>query len=110
MRSMGGSGVWELFVPGMSAGDTYKFEILTRRGDWILKADPMARFAEKPPATASIVTDSSYAWGDDAWMAKRSRTVPNTSPMSIYEIHLGSWRQGLSYRAEGVGRAPWREK
>lgn len=98
MRSMGGSGVWELFVPGMAAGDTYKFEILTRRGDWILKADPMARFAEKPPATASVVTDSSYVWGDDAWMAKRSRTVPNTSPMSIYEIHLGSWRPGLSYR------------
>ncbi|QEW03369.1 1,4-alpha-glucan branching protein GlgB [Microbacterium lushaniae] len=98
MRSMGGSGVWELFVPGMAAGDTYKFEILTRRGDWILKADPMARFAEIPPATASVVTDSSYTWGDDAWMARRGRTAPVSAPMSIYEIHLGSWRPGLSYR------------
>ncbi len=98
MRSMGGSGVWELFVPGIGAGTRYKFEILTRAGQWIQKADPMARLAEVPPATASVVTDSEYAWADDAWIDERSRTAPIDRPMSIYELHLGSWKQGLSYR------------
>jgi 1,4-alpha-glucan branching enzyme len=98
MRSMGGSGIWELFVPGVGVGTVYKFEILTRRGDWIQKADPMARLAEVPPATASVVTTSSYTWDDDAWMTERARTQPVSAPMSIYEVHLGSWRQGLSYR------------
>ncbi|MGP3536488.1 1,4-alpha-glucan branching protein GlgB [Microbacterium sp. RD1] len=98
MRSMGGTGVWELFIPGLSAGMTYKFEILTRSGEWIFKADPMARFAEVPPATASVVTDSSYQWEDAEWMRRRARTQPLSGPMSIYEIHLGSWRPGLSYR------------
>ncbi|WP_136585470.1 1,4-alpha-glucan branching protein GlgB [Microbacterium hydrothermale] len=98
MRSMGGSGVWELFIPGIGLGTRYKFEILTRGGQWIEKADPMARLAEVPPATASVVTDSAYAWADDAWINERSRTAPIDRPMSIYELHLGSWKQGLSYR------------
>lgn len=98
MRSMGGSGVWELFVPGVDIGARYKFEILTRDGRWIEKADPMARLAEVPPATASVVTDSAYAWADDAWIDERSRLAPIDRPMSIYELHLGSWKQGLSYR------------
>lgn len=98
MRSMGGSGVWELFIPGIGLGTRYKFEILTRGGQWIEKADPMARLAEVPPATASVVTDSAYAWADDAWIDERSRTAPIDRPMSIYELHLGSWKQGLSYR------------
>jgi len=98
MRSMGGSGVWELFVPGIGVGTRYKFEILTRAGQWIEKADPMARLAEVPPATASVVTDSTYAWADNAWIDERSRTAPIDRPMSIYELHLGSWKQGLSYR------------
>ncbi len=98
MRSMGGSGVWELFVPGIGAGTRYKFEILTRGGQWIEKADPMARLAEVPPATASVVTESEYAWSDDEWIAQRSSTAPIDRPMSVYELHLGSWKQGLSYR------------
>ncbi|KRA23212.1 glycogen branching protein [Microbacterium sp. Root61] len=98
MRSMGGSGVWELFVPAVGAGTVYKYEILTRRGEWILKADPMARFAEVPPATASVVTDSAYAWQDTAWMTRRAASRPVSEPMSIYELHFGSWRPGLSYR------------
>lgn len=98
MRSMGGSGVWELFVPDVGAGATYKFELLSRRGDWVLKADPMARFAEVPPATASVVVESSYTWQDSAWMAERARSTPVSRPMSVYELHLGSWRQGLGYR------------
>ncbi|MCR2792934.1 1,4-alpha-glucan branching protein GlgB [Microbacterium sp. zg.Y625] len=98
MRSLGGTGVWELFVPGLAVGTVYKFEILTRGGQWILKADPMARLAEVPPGTASVVTDSAYRWADDDWVATRERTSPHAQPMSTYEVHLGSWRPGLSYR------------
>lgn len=98
MRSMGGSGVWELFIPGLEAGVRYKFEILTRSSQWIMKADPMARFAEQPPATASIVTDSDYRWQDAEWLLKRSHTQISSQPVSIYELHLGSWRPGLGYR------------
>ncbi|MFT4211658.1 MAG: 1,4-alpha-glucan branching protein GlgB [Microbacterium sp.] len=98
MRSMGASGVWELFVPGLGAGTVYKFEILTPDGRWILKADPMARYAEVPPATASVVTTSTYEWEDDAWIARRGSRTPLDGPMSVYEVHLGSWRPGLGYR------------
>ncbi|GAA1990733.1 1,4-alpha-glucan branching protein GlgB [Microbacterium pumilum] len=98
MRSMGGSGVWELFIPEIGVGTAYKFELLSRGGEWVLKADPMARFAEVPPATASVVVQSAYTWGDSAWMTRRSRSTPVSEPMSVYELHLGSWRPGLSYR------------
>ena len=99
MRSLGGSGVWELFVPGAGVGTTYKFEIQTRQGDWVLKADPMARAAEVPPATASVVTASSYTWSDAGWLSARAKQEPSHAPMSIYELHVGSWRPGLGYRA-----------
>ncbi|MFT3799276.1 1,4-alpha-glucan branching protein GlgB [Microbacterium sp.] len=98
MRSLGSSGVWELFVPGLGAGVTYKYEILTRYGDWIFKADPMAQWAEVPPATGSVVTESSHTWGDEAWMSARAQRDVLTHPMSTYELHLGSWRPGLGYR------------
>ncbi|WP_040165280.1 1,4-alpha-glucan branching protein GlgB [Microbacterium gorillae] len=98
MRSLGASGVWELFVPAMAVGTVYKYEIRTRRGEWILKADPMAQRAEVPPATASVVTRSEYTWNDGDWIAHRARTEPSAHPMSIYELHLGSWRPGLTYR------------
>jgi 1,4-alpha-glucan branching enzyme len=98
MRSMGSSGVWELFVPGVGEGSAYKFELLTKQGPWVTKADPMARWAEVPPATASVVTKARHAWGDDAWMSARARVNPQHRPMSVYEVHLGSWRPGLSYR------------
>ena len=98
MRSMGGTGVWELFVPGIAAGATYKFELLSRHGGWVTKADPMARYAEVPPATASVVTESAYAWADGEWMSRRAKSTPVSEPMSVYEVHLASWRPGLSYR------------
>ena len=98
MRSMGASGVWELFVPGIGAGTAYKFELLSRRGAWVLKADPMARYAEVPPATASVVVESNYSWSDQDWIARRAASTPVSQPMSIYEVHFGSWRPGLSYR------------
>ena len=97
MRTMGGSGVWELFVPGIGAGNAYKFELLTHRG-WIDKADPFARRTEVAPATASIVEQSDFSWTDDAWMSARAARNPHDSAMSIYEVHLGSWREGMTYR------------
>ncbi|WP_029253217.1 1,4-alpha-glucan branching protein GlgB [Paraoerskovia marina] len=98
MRSLGGSGIWELFVPDVGAGSTYKFEIWTHDGSWVQKADPLAKSAEVPPATASVVVDSTYVWGDDHWLSDRARRDPHQGPISTYEVHLGSWRPGLGYR------------
>ena len=98
MRNMGSTGVWELFVPGLTAGSNYKFELLTRAGHWVRKADPMARYTEIPPKTASIIGETNYEWADAGWLTDRSATDPHNRPMSIYEMHVGSWRPGLSYR------------
>ena len=98
MRSLGASGVWELFVPDAGAGTRYKLEVLGSDGQWRQKADPMAYGTEVPPSTASMVVENTHDWADDEWMAERARRDPHTGPMSAYEVHLGSWRQGLSYR------------
>jgi 1,4-alpha-glucan branching enzyme len=98
MRSLGASGVWELFVPGLGAGTAYKYEIVRRDGSHMLKADPMARACEVPPATASVVADSAYEWGDAEWMAHRADVPVHRAPFSVYEVHLPSWRPGLGYR------------
>jgi 1,4-alpha-glucan branching enzyme len=98
MRGMGSSGVWELFVPGIGDGTHYKFEVLGRDGVWRQKADPVAFATEIPPATASVVFTPKHEWADGEWMEQRAKTDALTSPMSIYEVHLGSWRHGLSYR------------
>lgn len=92
MRSLGSSGIWELFVPGVEAGTVYKYQLLTGAGQWVDHADPMARWAEIPPKTGSRVEESSYRFRDDAWMAERSRNNIHSGPMSIYEVHAGSWR------------------
>jgi 1,4-alpha-glucan branching enzyme len=97
MRSLGGSGVWELFVPGVGPGTRYKYDICGPDGIWHRKADPMAALAERPPATASVVTESRYEWADRAWMTDRGERDASARPMSAYEVHLGSWRPGLSY-------------
>ncbi|MFC7550594.1 1,4-alpha-glucan branching protein GlgB [Plantactinospora sp. GCM10030261] len=98
MRSLGGSGVWEVFVPAAAAGHRYKFRLLGPDGAWREKADPLARCTETPPATASVVHSSRYEWSDGEWMARRGRRPVHEAPMSVYEVHLGSWRPGLSYR------------
>jgi len=105
MRSLGGSGVFELFVPGVCEGMLYKYEILTASGTRLLKADPLAQSTERPPATASRVFQSSYRWRDLPWVEARRRRDPLREPMSIYEVHLPSWRRtsgggrcGLGYR------------
>jgi len=94
MRSLGASGVWELFVPGLKAGELYKFELRHRTaGAVVLKSDPYGRAAELRPGTASIVCDSHYAWRDQPWLAQRRQRDWLHAPMSIYEVHAGSWRQ-----------------
>jgi 1,4-alpha-glucan branching enzyme len=98
MRSLGAAGVWEVFVPGVGPGTKYKYEIQTRGGNWVQKADPLARLAETPPATASIVEDSHYAWADGEWLKSRAEANPHNGPMSVYEVHIGSWHEGLGYR------------
>ena len=98
MRSLGISGVWELFIPFVTEGTIYKFRITGPDGIMRDKADPVAQFAEVPPATASVVYTSDYTWNDDAWMKRRLTADPRNEPMSVYEVHLGSWRRGLGYR------------
>ena len=98
LRSLGESGVWELFVPGVVAGARYKFEVLGADGSWRQKADPLAKGTEVPPQTASVVVESRHEWSDGEWLAHRAATNVHHGPMSVYEVHLGSWRQGLSYR------------
>ena len=98
MRSLGGTGIWEIFIPGLAEGTCYKFAVLGKDGVWRQKADPFAFATERPPATGSRVFTSEYTWHDEAWLAQRSMTDPHTGPMTIYEIHLGSWRLELTYR------------
>ncbi len=100
MRSLGASGIWELFLPDVGAGARYKFEVRTREGHLRLKADPVALAAEMPPGTDSIVAGPPHEWRDAGWMA--SRPEPWTAPMSIYEVHLGSWRRA----ADGTDLGP----
>ncbi len=98
LRRLDETGVWELFVPGLEPGNAYKYEIRTAAGDWIEKADPMAQFTEVAPATASVVGTSRYRWGDSSWLAERAAGEPQNKPISVYELHVGSWRPGLGYR------------
>lgn len=94
LRSKGQSGIWEGFIAGVGRGTIYKFYIVSRDHDYrVEKADPFALHSEIPPKTASIVWDPNYAWGDQAWMAKRWVHNALDAPISIYEVHLGSWRR-----------------
>jgi 1,4-alpha-glucan branching enzyme len=93
-----GGGVWEAFLPAAHPGQRYKFRMLGPDGGWREKADPLARYAEAPPGTASVIYRSRYEWGDQEWLAGRSDLDPHRAPVSIYELHLGSWRPGLGYR------------
>ncbi|MFG2426123.1 hypothetical protein ACGFWD_45130, partial [Streptomyces sp. NPDC048448] len=98
MRSLGSTGVWELFVPGIGEGELYKFEITRPDGTRTLRADPMARRTEVPPRTSSIVHTSHHTWHDEEWMAGRGERPAHEAPFSVYEVHLASWRPGLTYR------------
>jgi 1,4-alpha-glucan branching enzyme len=100
MRTLGASGVWELFIPGVAAGARYKYELVTAAGDLILKSDPFAFATEAPPDTASVVAAApDHDWSDAAWLERRAAADDLASPMSVYEVHLGSWR----YTPDGAG-------
>jgi 1,4-alpha-glucan branching enzyme len=96
MRSMGSSGVWELFMPGLQEGDHYKFEIFTQDNERLIKSDPYTYMSEVRPKTASSLFDvDRFAWSDEEWIRKRGGL---SRPLNIYEVHLGSWKKGLGYR------------
>jgi len=92
MRTLGSSGIWEVFLPGVEPGSRYKYELVAPDGEIRLKADPVAFAAEVPPKTASVVHQPAYEWTDKDWLAKRRASKPLDGPLSIYEVHLGSWR------------------
>jgi 1,4-alpha-glucan branching enzyme len=94
MRSLGSSGIWELFLPDVGRGERYKYEIITGDGDVLLKADPYAQETEVPPKTASVIHQPGHSWSADdaAFIAQRREHQPLSEPVSIYEVHLGSWR------------------
>ena len=114
LRSRGNGGVWELFIPGLPVGSLYKFEILNRdSGEILVKTDPYGQQFEKRPATASVISAvSTYSWQDAAWLAARQRHSWLQAPLSIYEVHLGSWRrsaqdESLSYRQLAATLIPY---
>ena len=98
LTSQGSSGVWGGIAGGATEGQRYKFAIGSGAGQPSLRADPIAFRAEPPPDTASTIFTSHYAWSDEAWLAQRASTDPVVAPLSIYEAHAGSWRQGLGWR------------
>ncbi|HLW71057.1 MAG TPA: 1,4-alpha-glucan branching protein GlgB [Candidatus Binataceae bacterium] len=93
MRELGNSGVWEIFIPDFPVGGLYKFEVRTHAGAILLKTDPFATATQTPPLTASVVNRPSTPFTDDGWLAIRAHRDALASPMSIYEVHLGSWRR-----------------
>ena len=93
MRSLGSSGVWELFVPALTAGALYKFEIETATGQRLVKTDPLGLSFEMRPKTAAVVVDTErLVWHDQKWMDERRHATINR-PIAIYEVHLGSWKR-----------------
>jgi 1,4-alpha-glucan branching enzyme len=108
MRSLGSSGIWEIFLPGVEEGAAYKYEILTQSGEIRMKADPFAFATQHPPRTDSVVFRTRHEWGDADWVERRAASAPHEEPVSIYEVHLGSWRlnplegnRSLSYEELG---------
>ena len=95
MRNLKGSGVWEIFVPDLGEGELYKYELRSRGWLPFLKTDPYAAYTEIPPGTSSIVFDSKYTFRDQKWLKQRSKREHYRSPLSIYELHMGSWRRVL---------------
>jgi 1,4-alpha-glucan branching enzyme len=102
MRLLGASGVWEIFVPEVGEGALYKFEILDVNGHLKVNTDPFGAFFEQPPKQAAIVwANRKFRWSDDAWLNRRREANPLRAPMSIYELHPGSWRKQSGWEAFG---------
>lgn len=107
MRSLGQSGIWEIFIPGLKEGEKYKFEIKAQNGDVFLKSDPMGYSSQLRPATASVIANlERFQWDDSEWIANRQSKQDKPQPMAVYEVHLGSWKrnndQHLNYRELAV--------
>ncbi|WNO53651.1 1,4-alpha-glucan branching protein GlgB [Stakelama saccharophila] len=103
MRLRHGAGIWELFVPRLGTGERYKFEVAGADGGIVQKADPVARQTEAPPATASVVADPpEYRWNDEDWMAERAQRHAGDAPISIYEVHAGSWMAAPGEQREAL--------
>ena len=100
------SGIWEGFFEHIGKGEAYKFAIVSGSGEYLEKADPFARYAEVAPRTASVVWDDTYQWGDQPYMSKRKQSAGQPAPMSVYEVHLGSWRR---HHADGYRSLSYRE-
>lgn len=99
MRSLGGSGIWELFLPGLGEGEKYKFEIRTKFNELRIKSDPMAYYNEMRPFTASIVANvNQFQWSDGDWLNRRQWNADKPQPMNVYEVHLGSWKKKEGWR------------
>lgn len=104
MRNLGHPGIWEIFIPGIGEGEKYKFEIKTQKGHLFLKSDPMAYSSELRSATASVIAEvERFTWEDEEWISRRIHNRSQPYPMSVYEVHLGSWKKGehgrmLNYR------------
>ncbi len=114
MRLLGDSGIWEIFIPGLDEGEIYKYEIRTRKGDIFLKTDPYAFHTEVSPKTASIIYElkDKHPWNDGEWMQRRVKTNIWERPVSIYEVHMGSWMRKpgnkfLSYRERAEKLIPY---
>lgn len=113
MRTLVPSGLWEIFIPDLAIGDRYKFEVVSPYGHLLLKSDPCGRYFEEPPRTASIVWESKYEWHDGDWMnGREAQGAWIHRPMSVYEVHLGSWRRGhdgrfLNYRELADSLVPY---
>lgn len=114
MRSLGISGVWELFIPGLKPGFKYKYEIIDGAGNFHIKSDPYAVFYQEAPNCASIAYEIDYSWKDQVWLKNRAETNWKSQPISIYEVHLGSWRRvveegarALTYREAAVELAQY---
>ena len=115
LQHRGKSGIWEGFINGIGAGSVYKYYIVSRYHNYTVeKADPFAFFSETPPKTASIVWDLDYRWGDHAWMKERRKRNALDAPISVYEVHIGSWRRVpeegnryLTYRELAPGLADY---
>jgi 1,4-alpha-glucan branching enzyme len=118
LSSRGQSGIWEGFIPGIHQGQRYKYHIVSHHHDFQLsKADPLATYAQVPPETASVVWNLGYSWSDQVWMEKRRNTHWLESPVSVYEVHLGSWRRSpeegnraLTYRELAAQLPPYLQK
>jgi 1,4-alpha-glucan branching enzyme len=103
LRPLGQSGIWQGFISGVTKGMIYKYRIVSRHdGYQVDKADPFAFYSEVPPRTGSVVWDLDYAWGDDEWVAKRGHRNALDSPVTIYEVHLGSWMRAPEESARSL--------